>query len=113
MKTYTPELSPGVLGRLAEYAAHFVADFPQTRPAQWAGVYLQGLLLDGERKSIEPLSRRVRLPDALDVQDPDQALQQFVNQSPWDERPVLQRYRPLLAETFASPAGIFLFDDVS
>jgi SRSO17 transposase len=113
MKTYTPELSPGVLGRLADYAATFADAFPHARPAQWAGIYLQGLLLDGERKSIEPLSRRVHRPGTLNVQDPDQALQQFVNQSPWDERPVLQRYRRLLAETFARPEGIFLFDDVS
>jgi len=113
MKTYTPELSPSVLGRLAAYAASFADQFPQARPALWAGVYLQGLLLDGERKSIEPLSRRVSLPDELDVKDKDQALQQFVNHSPWDERAVLRRYRCLLAETFATPRGIFLFDDVS
>ena len=113
MKTYTPELSPSVLGRLAEYAETFAPEFPQARPALWAGVYLQGLLIDGERKSIEPLSRRVSLPDELDVKDPDQALQQFVNQSPWDHEPVLRRYRSLLAKTFASPDGIFLFDDVS
>jgi SRSO17 transposase len=113
MKTFTPELSPGVLGRLAEYAAHFAPDFPQARPALWAGVYLQGLLIDGERKSIEPLSRRVSVPDALDVKDKDQALQQFVNQSPWHHGPVLRRYRRLLAQTFASSEGIFLFDDVS
>jgi len=113
MKTYTPELSPSVLGRLADYAASFADDFPQARPALWASVYLQGLLLDGERKSIEPLSRRVRLPDGLAVKDPEQALQQFVNQSPWDERPVLKRYRSLLAATFASPHGVFLVDDVS
>src|SRR5215212_11219046 len=103
MKTYTPELSPGVLGRLAQYAASFADEFPQARPALWAGVYLQGLLLDGERKSIEPLSRRVTLPDELAVKDPDQALQQFVNQSPWDERKTLKRYRSRLAGTFASP----------
>jgi SRSO17 transposase len=113
MKTYTPELSPGVLGRLAQYAESFAPDFPQARPAQWAGVYLQGLLIDGERKSIEPLSRRVSLPGGLTAKDTDQALQQFVNQSPWDERPVLRRYRSLLAATFASPQGVFLFDDVS
>ena len=75
MKTYPPELSPSVLGRLAEYAAGFADEFPQARPALWAGVYLQGLLLDGERKSTEPLSRRVTLPDELNVKDPDQALQ--------------------------------------
>ena len=113
MKTFTPELSPEVLGRLADYASTFADDFPNARPAQWAGVYLQGLLLDGERKSVEPLSRRVSLPDGLAVQDVDQALQQFVSQSPWDERAVLRRYRSLLARTFASPKGIFLFDDVS
>src|SRR5829696_5141071 len=108
MKTYTPELGPAVLDRLRDYAALFADDFPQAKPARWAGVYLQGLLLDGERKSAEPLSRRVTLPDELAVKDPDQALQQFVNQSPWDHRLVLRRYRSLMAETCASPGGIFL-----
>src|SRR5215203_5949818 len=113
MKTYTPELDPAVLGRLRDYAALFAPDFPQSKPARWAGVYLQGLLLDGERKSIEPLSRRVALPEGLTSKDPEQALQQFVNQSPWDEQAVLRRYRAHLARTFAGPDGIFLFDDVS
>src|SRR5215468_5273533 len=114
MKTYTPELSPSVLGRLAEYAETFAPEFPQARPALWGGVYLQGLLIDGERKSVEPLSRRVTLPEGLaGIKDKDQALQQFVNQSPWDHKPVLRRYRSLLAQTFASPQAIFLFDDVS
>jgi SRSO17 transposase len=113
MKTYTPELDPAVLDRLRDYANLFADDFPQSKPARWAGVYLQGLLLDGERKSIEPLSRRVTLPDGLTSTDPEQALQQFVNQSPWDERAVLRRYRAHLAQAFASPQGIFVFDDVS
>src|SRR3954449_7399408 len=99
MKTYTPDLDPAVLARLSDYAALFAVDFPQRKPALWAGVYLQGLLLDGERKSIEPLSRRVTLPEELEVKDKDQALQQFVNQSPWDHKPVLRRYRSLLAQT--------------
>jgi SRSO17 transposase len=113
MKTYTPELAPGVLDRLRDYAALFADDFPQAKPARWAGVYLQGLLLDGERKSIEPLSRRITLPEGLTSKDPEQALQQFVNQSPWDEHQVLRRYRGRMAETFASPQGIFVIDDVS
>src|SRR5947199_1008250 len=113
MKTYTPDLDPAVLDRLRDYAAAFADDFPQAKPAAWAGVYLEGLLLDGDRKSIEPLSRRVTLPPGLTSKDPEQALQQFVNQSPWDEHRVLRRYRALLADTYASPAGIFLVDDVS
>jgi SRSO17 transposase len=111
--SYTPALAPGVLDRLRDYAALFAEDFPQAKPARWAGVYLQGLLLDGERKSIEPLSRRIRLPQGLTSKDPEQALQQFVNQSPWDEQKVLRRYRARMAETFASPEGIFVSDDTS
>src|SRR5438105_8166867 len=72
MKTYTPELDPVVLDRLRDYAAAFAEDFPQAKPARWAGVYLQGLLLDGDRKSIEPLARRITLPEGLTSKDPEQ-----------------------------------------
>lgn len=113
MKTYTPELDPAVLDRLRDYAGLFAEDFPQAKPARWAGVYLHGLLLDGERKSVEPLARRVTLPEGLTSKDPEQALQQFVSQSPWDERKVLRRYRARMAEAFASPEAVFVIDDVS
>lgn len=42
----------------------------------WCQQYLTGLLLDGERQSVEPLAGRVAGGDA-------QAMQQFVDQSPW------------------------------
>jgi SRSO17 transposase len=113
MQTYTPELDPGVLQRLSEYAALFAEAFPQAKPARWSGVYLQGLLLDGERKSMEPMASRVTLPPHLHAEDVEQALQQFVSQSPWDDQKVLHRYRAHLARTFASPPGIFVIDDTS
>jgi SRSO17 transposase len=53
------------------------------------------------------------LPADWDIQDPTQALQNFVNQSPWQEQFLWQRYRRHLAQTFASPAGLFVVDDVS
>jgi hypothetical protein len=112
-KTYTPELTPDVLRRLEDYAARFRDAFGLDRPARWAPVYLAGLIQEGERKSIEPLSRRVALPPELRVKDPEQALQQFVSQSPWDERAVLERYRAVMAKTFASPKGIFVIDDTT
>src|SRR6478735_7852752 len=112
-RTYTPELAPEVLDRLGSYAALFRDDFNRPRQAQYSGVYLQGLILDGDRKSIEPLSRKVTLPAGLVVADLDQALQQFVGQSTWDEQAVWGRYRSVMAERFASPAGIFVIDDTS
>jgi SRSO17 transposase len=110
-KTYTPELTPDVLERLDQYAQIFRDDFGHKSQATYSGIYLQGLLHDGERKSIEPLSRRVTLPPDLTIKDPEQGLQQFVNQSPWDEQKLGKRYRKHLAGTFASPEGVFLIDD--
>jgi SRSO17 transposase len=112
-KTYTPELSPEVLDRLEAYANVFRGDFSHKKQAAWSGVYLQGLLHDGERKSIEPLSGRVTLPPDVNAKDPEQALQQFINQSPWDDQTLAKRYRQHMSETFASPEGIFVFDDTS
>ena len=102
-RTYTPELKPDVLNRLAEYAAGFRDDFNRTRQAAWCGVYLRGLIHDGDRKSVEPMAARVPLPEGLDVADPDQALQQFLGQSTWDEQAVLIRYRATMAAKFADP----------
>jgi SRSO17 transposase len=112
-RTYTPELAPDVLDRLVDYAAGFRDDFNRPRQAAWCGVYLRGLLTDGDRKSAEPMAARVPLPDDLDVSDPDQALQQFLGQSTWDEQAVLRRYRATMAAKFADPAGIFVIDDTT
>ncbi len=103
------ELEADVLERLEDYVAEFAGGFGYITRTHWAGVYLQGLFLDGERKSIEPLSRRVRVPGWHG--DTEQALQQFVNQSIWDEQAVLHRYRRVMGEAFDDPAGIVVIDD--
>ena len=54
--------------------------------------YLRGLMLDGRRKSIQPMAQR--LPDGN-----MQALQQFVNQSPWQWTPVRRRIAERLVQT--------------
>src|SRR5262245_14172530 len=113
MKTYTPALTPAVLDRLRHYAPLFAPDFPRAKPARRAGVYLNGRPPVSERKSIEPLARRVSLAGGLTSQDPEQVLQQFVSDSPWDDQKVLRRYRARLAETFADPAGLFVIDDTA
>ena len=111
-KTHTPELTPEVLGRLRRYAELFQEDFRHEAQRSWSGIYLRGLLQDGERKSIEPMVARVPLPaELLSIRDPEQALQQFVNQSPWDQQTVLHRYRTVMAQRFASPQGLFVIDD--
>src|SRR5262249_17760745 len=93
------------------YMAWFAADFPQSKPARWASVYLQGLLLQGDRKSMESLARRIVLPPTLPDKDPEQALQHFISHSPWDEQRVWRRYRAVMAASFASRVGCFVVED--
>jgi hypothetical protein len=66
-----------VRGRLVEFAQEMFASMRRKDQRSWGEVYLRGLMLDGKRKSIEPMA--ARLPDG-----DEQCLQQFVNQSPWE-----------------------------
>lgn len=54
------------------------------------GQYITGLLLDGERKSIEPIAARV-VDDAAQIEAMRQRLQQCVVVSAWDEAIVFAR----------------------
>ena len=78
-------------------------------PRRWAEVYLRGLLLDGHRKSIEPMGQRLRATDNS-PRDYEQALQQLVNQSPWEDGPVRDRLtRRVLAAV--GTGGLVIIDD--
>jgi SRSO17 transposase len=101
---FTPELDGDILDRLRAYAWRFRRLFPRSDQFRQGGIYLHGLLLDGERKSIQPLSHRVPGGD-------EQRLQQFVNQSPWDPAPILREYRACLAEAIADESGLIVLDD--
>jgi SRSO17 transposase len=103
-RTTTPELDPGAVDRLYAYALEYRPLFPRSDQFKQGRVYLHGLLLDGERKSIEPLSRRV--PGGS-----EQNLQQFINQSPWDPAAVLAAYRARMAAAFAAEDGVVVIDD--
>ena len=67
-----------VRGRLVEFAGEMFASMRRKDQRRWGEVYVRGLMLDGKRKSVEPMAARLADGD-------EQCLQQFVNQSPWDE----------------------------
>jgi SRSO17 transposase len=73
-----------VRGRLVAFAEAVFAPMARKDQRRWGEVYLRGLMLDGKRKSIEPMA--ARLPDG-----DEQCLQQFVNQSPWRWEPIRER----------------------
>ena len=69
---------------LGTFVEEFAPELGRAERRYWCKLYLTGLLLDGERKSIEPIAQRV--PGGN-----EQALQQFVNQSPWAHEPVQEK----------------------
>jgi SRSO17 transposase len=91
--------------KLEAFLADVVLPMGRKDRREHAGEYIRGLLMDGERKSIEPMANR--LPDG-DVQ----ALQQFVNQSPWPPRDVRASLARKVEGEF-TPEAYWLIDEVS
>ncbi len=81
---------------LEEFVGELMSDLPRRDQRRWAQTYLRGLLLDGDRKSIEPMARRLEEIDGS-KQDYEQSLQQLVNQSPWAAGQVRDRLQRWVA----------------
>src|SRR4051794_41788272 len=84
------ERSRGWEGELERWLAPFLAALGREAQRRWAPVYLKGLILPGERKSVEPLAARVA-PGSTEQ------LHHFIGGSPWVTGP--------LAAVLAGEAG--------
>ena len=89
--------------RLEEFLVTMLASVGRSERRHHGSLYVQGLLLDGERKSIEPLAERLPGGNV-------QALQQFVGQSPWAWEPVRCLLAQHLEEELLPLAG-WIIDD--
>lgn len=70
---------------LQQFIEPLVADIGRSERRESAALYVQGLLMPGQRKSIEPMAERLRVDS--------QKLQQFISDSPWPDQPVWQAIR--------------------
>jgi SRSO17 transposase len=73
-----------IRGRMEAFADDLFGSLPRADQRARGQCYLRGLMLDGRRKSIEPMAQRLGEVHY-------QALHHFVAASPWDWRPVRQR----------------------
>lgn len=89
--------------RLERFLVDLLEPVGRSERRHWGAVYVRGLLLNGERKSVEPMA--LRLPDGN-----VQAMQQFVGQSPWEWKPIWARLsRRMTAEL--EPEAAWALDD--
>jgi SRSO17 transposase len=87
---------------LIEFAAEMYRPLVRCDQRAKGEQYVRGLLLEGRRKSIQPMA--ARLPDG-----DEEGLQQFITDSPWEDEPVRRRLaRRMTAEI--EPEG-WIVDD--
>ncbi len=103
----TPTQLRRIRTRLGAFAEDLFESIPRKDQRRWGQSYLRGLLLDGKRKSIEPMAARLTKGDPqADADALEQALQQFVNQSPWDPVPVRRRLAQRMTTALAPDAWV-------
>jgi SRSO17 transposase len=87
---------------LPQYLASLVGGLGRSERRDGAALYVKGLLLPGQRKSIEPMAERLGV-DA-------QRLQQFITDSPWEEASVWQAIRREVVERL-EPLEAWIVDE--
>src|SRR4051812_12185758 len=100
------ETSRGWEGALERWLAPFLSALGREAQRRWAPVYLKGLILPGERKSVEPLAARVA-PGGTEQ------LHHFIGGSPWATGPL----EAVLAEEadalVGGPEAVLVIDDTA
>lgn len=99
---------PGCAGfgeALSDVADDVFRSLPRADQRRWAEIYVRGLLTQPGRKSVRRIASSVRSGTA------DQALQQFVSQSPWDPGQV--RHALALTVQRALPPAAWVLQEVA
>jgi SRSO17 transposase len=101
----TPRELKALDQRLTCFLEDLLAPLGRKERRYGARVYVQGLLLDGERKSIEPMAERIPGADV-------QALRQFVGQSPWAVEAVQRQLARKVVDLLSHPE-VWILDETS
>jgi len=94
-----------VLERLGKFLDRFAGCFGRRAQREGASRYMQGLLNDSERKSMQPMDARLPANDAASYQ----RLQHFITHAPWSATKVWGRLRAELPVR----RGILLVDETA
>ena len=91
---------------LERWLAPFLERLRRKAQRRWAPFYLKGLILPGERKSIEPMAARVAPADT-------QQLHHFVSTSPWPTAPLEEELVRAADRLVGGPDAVLVADDTA
>src|SRR3954465_10391394 len=99
-------LADGWEDELEGWLEPFLGRLRRQAQRRWAPFYLKGLILPGERKSIEPMAGRVAPGDV-------QQLHHFVSTSPWATAPVEEELLRAADRLGGGPGAALVIDDTA
>lgn len=98
-----PRHLEGLLAQLEGYHQTFASCFGRQASRQWALKYMEGQMLELERKSIEPMAQAL-------VGGNIQAMQQFISDSVWSDEALILCHQQQVAHTLGTAAGVVILD---
>jgi SRSO17 transposase len=101
-----PQDVQNISRKLSDFVDRFQFSLGRAERRHWCKMYLSGLLLNGERKSIEPMANRI---EGGSVQN----MQQFVNQSSWSYQSLMNDLWLFTTSELKLNQGTLVLDDVS
>src|SRR3954451_4991641 len=91
---------------LGRWLGPFLARLGRKEQRRWAPFYVKGLILPGERKSVEPMAARVAPGDL-------QQLHHFVSTSPWAAAPLEAERAQAADRLVGGPDAVLVVDDTA
>lgn len=98
-----PREVTGLKQKLKAYHAKFASLFHRQEQRHWSHKYLEGQMLELERKSIEPMAQAL---DGGNIQ----AMQQFISAGTWSDAEVIEAHQAEVAQTLGRPDGVLILD---
>jgi SRSO17 transposase len=90
---------------IEEYMAPYTPFFRRLEGGELAKCYVTGLMMEGERKSVEPMSERVHASE--------RGMQRLLTEVKWDHEGVSKEYRRQMLSETSDPQGVLVVDDTA
>ncbi len=98
-----PRQVSGLKEKLKAYHRQFGRLFRRKEQRYWALKYMEGQMLQIERKAIEPMAQAVEGGNI-------QAMQQFISQGAWSDTAVIRTHQARVAHTLGHSNGVLILD---